>query len=931
MGSFDCFCALCSGPLGKGWVKFGRKNEKALAKRRRRVGLKKKRLAGEDFNESDRDEDDEMEDDAPHDENEIQLQGSATGAANSAGQESVPDTRHDHDVALSLDVMEEGGDANDETRSHDAGDRLGENHDAEGNEDGWQDESENNNDSDDNNDSEENADEAGSLDSYEEKCSYDPTKLSRKDVRWLDRGRTLGFNPEAPGVTKCFISGLGQYDDYGSFRIEIPGNEPNDPNEDEYTCYTTFQSDEHPTYPFHEACLQVLKKCLGLREEDDIDRDVLYEVFAQNSQDYASALSFDYGHIEGPEQFWSSFPGEEYVACDPGYREGLGEVFQSLIPSKLFKKNVESLELERKVQDDPLGMLPYDVLYEICTYLSFTDEKSFTQSSLHVYTSTQNGAFWKHMMRLHIYPWLWEACDIMKEGVFSEDLDDKSLFLWLEAATRPRFGAGGPLMGIINRRRIWNTCQQLAPQYAEKMLPVQRAEPDEAEARDILDRATCLHMPAVAYPIGKQIRTVSVQFIRSWEETSCGSSVLDTYWGQNGALVGISITLNGDNPRVFGSTQGDRGNPLHIPRGEWIREIVASIDDVNMFSRKQDRSQFQTALDNVPYGTACIRTLTVKLTNNTSKTVRQPTGLPLNNRTFIVLPGLQLIGLTGQVGESGEICRLGLLQAPIPGLPACGTSFAISSYTEAQQLLWNHSARTLYCHREGTYSDITAHPSLKIRALSPQGSAADPLRSFTGDIPNDMTPWHVGIWATNGAQYKSLERISCFQPIGGTASSGNETWSIPDIVGFGWGRASGDLCLLAGAGGPVPVQSPDWQEMKNPRTELVSWIQETPLRAFDEESTEHFLIDGPGGEIVTAVHASSDMKAVRLFTNRDRSCYFGEQNRGQWLEFRAESGHMIVGIVCAFGRLGGWSWGAKMQSHWMLSGLGVLTVAEDYF
>jgi hypothetical protein len=46
------------------------------------------------------------------------------------------------------------------------------------------------------------------------------------------------------------------------------------------------------------------------------------------------------------------------------------------------------------------------------------------------------------------------------------------------------------------------------------------------------------------------------------------------------------------------------------------------------------------------------------------------------------------------------------------------------------------------------------------------------------------------------------------------------------------------------------------------------WIQNTTLKGFDEDSMERFPIDGPGGEIVTEAHASGDMKAVKLFTNR---------------------------------------------------------------
>lgn len=247
------------------------------------------------------------------------------------------------------------------------------------------------------------------------------------------------------------------------------------------------------------------------------------------------------------------------------------------------------------------------------------------------------------------------------------------------------------------------------------------------------------------------------------------------------------------------------------------------------------------------------------------------------------------------------------------------------SYAEAQQLLWNNTAKGLYCRREGTYNYIWNHPSLNIRALNNPGGSTDRLRMFGGDIAKDMTPWHVGIWAENAAAYKSLQRISCFQPIGGTVSSGTDTWTVPDIVGLGTGTPGS----LLGSDGPVSVQCPAWHEMTNPRKDLVSWFMSTKLETFHEDTTEHFLIDGPGGEIVTAVHASVDMKAIKLFTNRGRSYFFGEKDRPWWLEYQVEEGQMIVGLVGAFGHLGGWSWSAKMYSHWKLSGLGVLTIAED--
>lgn len=193
-----------------------------------------------------------------------------------------------------------------------------------------------------------------------------------------------------------------------------------------------------------------------------------------------------------------------------------------------------------------------------------------------------------------------------------------------------------------------------------------------------------------------------------------------------------------------------------------------------------------------------------------------------------------------------------------------------------------------------------------------------------------MIPWHVCLWGPNAAACKSLQRISCFQPNGGTTTTGSETWDNPHIVGFEVAYADGRSSLMAGSSGPVPVQCPNWPQMTDPSKNLVSWIQNTKVRPFDEASMVHFEIDGPGGEVVTEMHASGDMNAVKLLTNKNRSCYFGDSHAAQhWFQYRVEEGHLIVGLVCAFGILGGWSFGTRMYSHWHLSGLGVITISEE--
>lgn len=147
--------------------------------------------------------------------------------------------------------------------------------------------------------------------SWSEESSYDPRLLGLKDIRWLDRCRTLGYNAQATGITKTFVSGLGRYDDYGSFVIKRSGSDPNDLGADEYDCYTAGGGDvEDPTFPFHEACYRVLSACLGYKDASEINKDVLYDIMRRNSQVYGRALDLDYGGVQ-LEQFFSPQRGEE--------------------------------------------------------------------------------------------------------------------------------------------------------------------------------------------------------------------------------------------------------------------------------------------------------------------------------------------------------------------------------------------------------------------------------------------------------------------------------------------------------------------------------------------------------------------------------------------------------------------------------------------
>ncbi|KAF1944979.1 hypothetical protein EJ02DRAFT_420029 [Clathrospora elynae] len=912
MGSFECYCALCSGPLSIGATLFGSRKGKALKKRRLRVERHKRRLAGESLLLSDVESGDdnvEMED-APdyaaieqqqREQEEEEVDAADSDCEYSSASESSEDTE-------SVDSMD--------SDFHDIQDVNVPPPEPEPEiSDNWSQTS----DLHDSFDPYNTKDETESMYSFIEKQTYDPGILQPEDVKWANRNRCLAFNPSAPGVTKAYISGRGWYEDFGKFRVLKPGRDPNDTGEIFLTCFYAYESDEIASFPFHEACFEVLAKTLGYTSGRMVDKDVLYGVMATNMQDSDRRLSLDYGLVQDFREGWQCVPGEEYSLCDPSPRPGFDEELQGMLPAQLFGNPSEPIDLAHKVHSDPLSVLPYDSLLDVFDCLPTDDLKSLMKASYHVHTSTREPPFWKHMLRIRILPWFYELRTFANTAV-PEGFDWKGLFLWLDALTAPEFGNQGPLMGLANRRRIWNVCQQLAPLYKERVRPlaIQNEPEDGEEARAIMKSAVSLHMPMVMYPQPQAPETISVQFIRSWAEITHRSCDLDTYWNSNvnryeSGLVGIAVRFGGQQ-RVFGTTEGRPGQSLHIEPNEWIKQIIVSVDKMNMFREDQDRSQARQASLPQPSKTACIVGMKVILTSGVSKTVKIDGKV---ERPFIVLDGMHLVGLTGQIAPNGVISRLSLLQAFRPDEePAIRPS-----YTAAQQMLWTHRATSLYYNTHRSMP-IYLHPYCTLHNFPPSTKRMlDPV--------TDMVPTDIFLWAQTPSLLPEVTAIECFQVIDArSVNMPNGTWNTPEIVGLRPGAHNqyGGRGPHVGEGGPVPSQHKDWASGSKPLRQVCQENRKAfPGSAFHALSTVCFSVDGKAGEVITEVHVDEDYRAIKLVTNKEREGYFGQKGRTNWHVKVAEEGEVLMGLATCFGSLGGWSEERRMWSHWKLSRVGVVS------
>ncbi|KAF2822617.1 hypothetical protein CC86DRAFT_80701 [Ophiobolus disseminans] len=518
--SFDCYCALCSGPLGLWKISFGAAKRKALAKRRKRVENERRRLAREDV---------------IHEDSEEWKQQEEKGDVNDPGRDaSMDDVTGDHAsihaqaVAVMGDNCEQDNDHNRHWRydqewiaaieSETLSRGYAYDNDEQERYDNEEEERYSPTTSHESNSDDETAhcnhnnkldfddaasdhwsqaselsvvpyspapfDEASSEYTYSEHHTYDPIGLSRRDVKWMDRCRVLAINADLESGKRAFISGRGQYDESFGFIVEKYGSDPREPHWGKHMAHHCYDGDaETNTFPFHEECYKVLAKCLGYETKNGIDKDILHAVMTQKISKCKRMLDLDYGGIAGAEQWWICHSGQEWSVVDPGPKPDIEKVVESMLPAQLFSRPAtQHLDLSAKIKTDPLKVLPYDVLHGIFANLLVKDALSLINASWHVFEATRGSEFWRQMIRLHLVPFFWELDGLLKNTAFPGAFDWEGAFYWLDKVTRPTFGMEGPLMAIANRRRIWNACQQLAPLYHEQVNEESYTESADADA-----------------------------------------------------------------------------------------------------------------------------------------------------------------------------------------------------------------------------------------------------------------------------------------------------------------------------------------------------------------------------------------------------------------------------------------------------------------
>lgn len=124
----------------------------------------------------------------------------------------------------------------------------------------------------------------------------------------------------------------------------------------------------------------------------------------------------------------------------------------------------------RKTTTDPFQQLSNELIHHVSNFLVAKDVFSLRQASMVIREATSGNSFWAPRVQNDM-EWLWIPHDILRgarhctEGKPNPQIDWMKVYLLFDSVTAHPYGMSGVHMGLANRRRIWNACEQLKSAY----------------------------------------------------------------------------------------------------------------------------------------------------------------------------------------------------------------------------------------------------------------------------------------------------------------------------------------------------------------------------------------------------------------------------------------------------------------------------------
>ncbi|KAI0475990.1 hypothetical protein GGR56DRAFT_640575 [Xylariaceae sp. FL0804] len=415
----------------------------------------------------------------------------------------------------------------------------------------------------------------------EDEGAYDenvrpPVFVGPEDVAWANEIRLMGENPNALSSSNVFIAS-GEYDDFGSY-INVDGRgDPNFWSEDDRPgefAALDWDADHPLLIPFHEACFNLLCKKLGT---DKVDRVALYGVMRSrfNPEDNYS-LGLDWGEVgDMQEQYFLLTQESEAYCVLPTTNPHLAEYYIHLPKYETRAATGEAAEEPTSsllTRGDMLGALSTELLLLVMRRLSMRDVMMLRAASPAALQTNLPPSFWKSQL-LSDMPWLYDFPALEAGELAAIEWPRVYRDLWI--ASRKTHETA--ILGLANRRRIWQLTDQLTDPYLRATKYEQGEDP-----APILEGATCTRSRDLVSSGPNLGPTSMLCLVREYEEMLDPEIVLSTHWNREGIWCGVS-TRNSVHTRTdrtdrligsqwFSATEDD----VCFPKNDWLIGIVVT-------------------------------------------------------------------------------------------------------------------------------------------------------------------------------------------------------------------------------------------------------------------------------------------------------------------------------------------------------------------
>ncbi|KAL9000557.1 MAG: hypothetical protein Q9169_000850 [Polycauliona sp. 2 TL-2023] len=375
---------------------------------------------------------------------------------------------------------------------------------------------------------------------------------------------------------------------YPEVQIGPPTNpqRPFDEDDYEYNCKydSNVLQDEQVnvnlSISFYTHRFQVLAHAVGTTKSivcssmADFDLDILYTCMEQSELGVCSkTLALDYYEAQkaSTEQWWISTRGQEGLVADPVDIPRLHNYYKYLPHhAQLFHLDLSLLEEKQGVSntfnDLPLMKKLIGVSEGSFGLMAEELPEALTSEDIKMLASEYS---WKLRVQADM-PWLWD----MPLDQLNTNLGIDWHQVYLDLDRRSTFGAPDAILGLVNRRRIWKVCRQLAVKYAADVLPATSHHLDTDQ--DIEKNCASAYTPLLVHvPDQTQPQRMKVCFLSTISDMNTNYSLLKSYWNPNGHLTGISLEMQGCPKRLFGleASAGGTAKSITIDQGDWVQGI----------------------------------------------------------------------------------------------------------------------------------------------------------------------------------------------------------------------------------------------------------------------------------------------------------------------------------------------------------------------